>query len=119
MNRERLEQRPVADTSPDQQPVFLFGDQRVAYTIAADGDPVAEGQYAITVAVDDLQDREVIQASVRAELEKQFWFLSTEFQGEELREKFSIQLADGVAIQLYNFREGALLSGEVEKIAGA
>lgn len=119
MHRERITQRRTAEDLVDNQPAILFGDQKIGYTVVSDEDPVRENQLVITVAVDDVQDKEAIEQSIRTELEKQCWFLSTEFQGEELREKFSMQLADGVATELYNFREVGLTEIEIKQIAGA
>jgi hypothetical protein len=115
--RERIRQKRELGKPINTQPGIFFGDQKVAYTAVSNEDPVAEDQLVVAVAVDDIRDIQAIETSIRAELEKQFWFLSPEFQGEELREKFSIQLSDDVATELYNFREVVLTEREIEQIA--
>lgn len=104
-NREK-EQEPL--------PYVTLNGQKIEYTTVSN-----ENQGAIEITLENTGDQKLIEELVSAELQKQFWFLSAEFQNERLKEKFVIQLADDVATELYNFRDVDLTEKEIEQIAGS
>lgn len=98
-----------ANISPSQATLNLNG-QQVQYTLVNTSHGM---ENLLTIEVDDPLDKDGVSRAVSDRLQSQYWFLSPEYAGQQLRQRFDIEITDGVSVGLYNFQERELTSEEL------
>lgn len=64
---------------------------------------IVDDKARYTLEVDDPNNHQSIHEKLSKQLLKDFWFLSPEIRGEELKQRFGIKLDENTEVELFNF----------------
>ena len=102
-------------TASSASAVTLNGEQ-ISYHLVEASAQVNSG---LAVEVENPTNQEEINQAIVDRLQQSYWFLSPEYASQTVRQRFDVELAEGVNVGIYNFQERDLLPEEIEILGGS
>lgn len=73
--------------------------------------------HELDIEVENPANQDEVHKAISDRLQERYWFLSDEYARQTVRQRFEIELAEGVKVGIYNFQERDLLPEEIATLS--